>query len=115
MNFDHKIKVSKVNKLALEYSNYNAILDFLTNDISIETLERFKSINWKDFDSVPKFVGYTSFGKFEWNTCSGRNPLQIKEDLTTAMVNKDVDTFIKCLNELLGNCCINTMYDLDEV
>ena len=32
-----------------------------------------------------------------------------------AMINKDVDTFIKCLNELLGNCCINTIDDLDEV
>ena len=115
MGFDHKIKVSKAKELALKYSNYNTIVDFLTNDISIETLERLKSIDWKELNSVPKFIGNTSFGKFEWNTCSGRHPLQIKKDLTTAMVNKDVDTFIRCLNELLGNCCINTIYDLDEV
>lgn len=115
MSFDHKIKVSKANELALKYSNYNTIVDFLTNDISIKTLERLESIDWKKFNSVPKFIRNTSFGEFEWNTCSGRRPSQIKKDLTMAMVNKDVDTFIKCLNELLGNCCINTIYDLDEV
>ena len=115
MSFDHKIKVSKANELALKYSNYNTIVDFLTNDISIKTLERLESIDWKKFNSVPKFIRNTSFGEFEWNTCSGRRPSQIKKDLTMAMVNTDVDTFIKCLNELLGNCCINTIYDLDEV
>lgn len=115
MSFDHKIKVSKANELALKYSNYNTIVDFLTNDISIKTLERLESIDWKKFNSVPKFIRNTSFEEFEWNTCSGRRPSQIKKDLTMAMVNKDVDTFIKCLNELLGNCCINTIDDLDEV
>lgn len=115
MSFDHKIKVSKANELALKYSNYNTIVDFLTNDISIKTLERLESIDWKKFNSVPKFIRNTSFREFEWNTCSGRRPSQIKKDLTMAMVNKDVDTFIKCLNELLGNCCINTIDDLDEV
>ena len=115
MSFDHKIKVSKANELALKYSNYNTIVDFLTNDISIKTLERLESIDWKKFNSVPKFIRNTSFGGYKWNTCSGRHPLQIKKDLTMAMINKDVDTFIKCLNELLGNCCINTIDDLDEV
>jgi hypothetical protein len=41
--------------------------------------------------------------------------MEIKEELKNAAVKNNPDEFIKSLNELLGNCCISSINDLDDV
>lgn len=102
--------LKETRKAAINLSEYDDILYFLLNSISEETLNRVKSIDWeklsKDFDYNRKNI---------YNTCSGRSPIKIKEELKNAAVKNNPDEFIKLLNELLGNCCISSIDDLDDV
>lgn len=111
-------EVKEVQKYAIKLSNYDKVADFLMNHISKDTLERVKSIDWDNIlsNTHPVFKGNSLFGKFVWdNTCSGRNPFEIKMDMERAAVSNDPDNFIKSLNELLGNCCISNINELDDV
>ena len=93
---------------AEELAGVNRIYKFLTESISKETLERFMSIDWNSFtkEKTPPY---------SWNTCNGEDPEYIKFRLARHSFDDDPDSFIKELNKLLGNCCINNIYDLDNV
>jgi len=107
----------ELDKVALELSNYSSIREFLRKEISKDTFERLKSIDWvKLSKSGGHFEGNHITGRYVWDeTCSGRCPSAIKNDLARAAVSGEADSFIKALNELLGNCCITSVNDLDDV
>lgn len=102
--------LEETRKAAINLSEYSDILYFLLNSISEETLNRVKSINWEKLSK-----DFESYRKNTYNTCSGRNPMKIKEEMMNAAVKNNPDKFIKLLNELLGNCCISSIDDLDDV
>ena len=106
--------LKETRKAAINLSEYDDILYFLLNSISEETLNRVKSIDW---EKLSKDSGHYGKGRNEriYDTCSGRSPMKIKEELKNAAVKNNPDEFIKLLNELLGNCCISSIDDLDDV
>jgi hypothetical protein len=111
-SYSDSLKETK--KVALELSEYDDILYFLLNNISEETLNRVKSIDW---EKLSKDSGHyrKDINERIYDTCSGRSPMEIKEELKNAAVKNNPDEFIKSLNELLGNCCISSINDLDDV
>lgn len=106
MNFSEF--TNEIYNKAEELADVDRIYKFLTESISKETLERFMSIDWNSFtkEETPPY---------RWNTCNGENPEYIKFRLARHSFNDDPDSFIRELNNLLGNCCINNIYDLDNV
>lgn len=98
-------KCDKIKNIALELSNYSEIVSFLVDEISEQQIDRYISINWKDFNKTKDNI---------WNTCSGRSPYEIKCALKEAACKRDSNSFVGALNELLGNCCITSINDLDD-
>lgn len=97
-------ELKKISNVALNFSNYFELLNFFSN-LSEENIERFKSIDWDSFKMVN--------GK--WNTCSGEAPWIIKDRMLHLAEKMDYDRFIGELNSLLGNCCINSIHQLDDI
>ena len=94
---DFKEKESSVRDLCVGLSNYS---DVLTNLLKFkkETIDRYTSIVWnKDLCS-----------------CSERSLYQIKKDLKRSAASGNEDEFIGYLNEVLGNCCISSINELDD-
>lgn len=94
---DFKEKESSVHDLCMELSNYS---DVLTNFLKFkkETIDRYTSIVWNK----------------DLHPCSCRSIYDIKKDLKRAAANGNEDEFIGYLNELLGNCCISSINELDD-
>jgi hypothetical protein len=97
----HNERTEKVNKLAIQLSNYSTTYDFLFNEISSEDLDRLLEIDWGKYETG------------EIKPCSG-NFWEIEDNLKSAVSKKDANSFIKYLNQLIGNCCMTTIYDLDN-
>lgn len=112
---NYKLKYEKIDTITRSLSNHDIINEFFMK-LSDENLERYKSINWNDLlIELPEFEGHALTGSFKYkSTCSGRSPREIRHDMQVAATTNDMDTFIKCLNEILGNCCINSIDDLDD-
>lgn len=95
-NYYDSLKDTK--KLALELSYYDDIFKFLTDDISEETLNRIKAIDWRK----------------EYDPCSKKSSTQLKNEIRYACIKKNSDELIKILNENFGNCCIESIDQLDD-
>ena len=89
-------KEHTVHGLCIELSNYSDVLTNLLN-FKKETVDRYASIVWNK----------------DLHPCSRRSIYDIKKDLKMAASNGNEDEFIGCLNELLGNCCISSINELD--
>jgi hypothetical protein len=96
-------KLKDINNVALEFSDFNTIRAFLANDLSEETFQRVKNLNFDDYLMQDK-----------WSTCANKSPISIQNEMIYAARKRDPDTFIKCLNELEGNCCIQNINQLDD-
>lgn len=90
-------KMDKIERIALNLSNYQDIIRFILK-LPEEEIERcvHLSENWFNIH----------------NSCSGRSVFRIQEDLKKYANCDNQDLFIGCLNELFGNCCIKTVDDL---
>lgn len=94
---DFKEKERTVHDLCIELSNYSDVLDNLLK-FKKETVDRYASIVWNK----------------DLHPCSCRSIYDIKRDLRTAAANGNEDEFIGYLNEILGNCCISSINELDD-
>ena len=97
----HNERIEKVNKLVIRLSNYSTIYDFLFNEVSSEDLDRLLEIDWGKYETG------------EIKPCDG-NFQTIENNLKYAISKRDTNSFIKYLNQLIGNCCMTTIYDLDN-
>lgn len=95
-NYYDSLKDTK--KLALELSDYDDIFKFLTHDISKETLDRIKAIDWKK----------------EYDPCSKKSSARLKNEIKYACTKRNSDELIRILNENFGNCCITSIDQLDD-
>lgn len=100
---EFKRKEESLKELCLKLSNYSDVLKGCL-EIPSEYINRYNSIDWNSY--------YQKDGI--WNTCSGRNPYLINRDLQQAAIRGDIDGFIGFLNEMLGNCCISSINELDD-
>lgn len=94
---EFKEKENSVRDICSELSNYSDVLNNLIK-FKKETIDRYKSIVW-DEDLKP---------------CSERSLYQIKKDLKRSAASGNEDEFIGYLNEVLGNCCISSINELDD-
>ena len=94
---DFKEKERAIHNLCMELSNYSDVLANLL-EFKKETIDRYASIVWNK----------------DLHPCSCRSIYDIKKDLKMAASNGNEDEFIGYLNELLGNCCISSMNELDD-
>jgi hypothetical protein len=94
---DFKEKERSVHNVCMELSNYSDVLANLL-EFKKETIDRYASIVWNK----------------DLHPCSRRSIYDIKKDLKMAASNGNEDEFIGYLNELLGNCCISSMNELDD-
>lgn len=93
---DEKNKENLFQESALELSSYSQVYEFLKSEISYDDILRYKSIDWENVQP-----------------CNGQSAWDLRRELKQACKNKDVNSFIGCLNAILGNCCISTDDDLD--
>ena len=97
-----------------EISKIDLINKFLKEQVSENTIQRLESINWKDLYKVSPQFDYRKHCNIYSCTCSGEDPRILRKEMINSAINNDSDNFIKCLNKILGNCCISNIYELDN-